>query len=279
MNFIAVLLTVYNRKDKTIRCLSRLFEQYDSDRYSLSVFVVDGGSSDGTTNSIRSLFPSVHLSVHNGLYWAGGMYAAWKEALESGKGFDYYLLLNDDVEITDDCLSSLLKADIQIKAIYGQSGVYVGATIDPITKEYTYGGTSLKTGKSIIPNGEFQKCDLANANIMMIPKEVYEKVGILSNEYIHNNADYDYSLRAIQAGFSVYILPRYLGTCIRDHGKTWPSMNSPLKERIKYMYSPTGLSYADNLIYTKKFFPKKYLRVKTMLWMKTFFPFLWDFFK
>jgi GT2 family glycosyltransferase len=256
-----------------------LFEQRDASRFSLNVFVVDGGSSDGTTDSIRSLYPSVHLSVHNGLYWAGGMYVAWKEALESGKEYDYFLLLNDDVEITNNCLADLLNADTQIKTKFGQSGIYVGATCDPITKEYTYGGTSLKTGKSVIPNGEFQKCDLANANIMLIPKEVYEKVGILSNEYIHNNADYDYSLRAIQAGFTVYILPRYLGTCTRDHGKPWLPMSTPLKERIKYMYSPTGLSYADNLIYIKKFFPQQYLRLKILLWMKTLFPFMWDLFK
>ena len=279
MSCIAVLLTVYNRKDKTIRCLSRLYEQNDLNQYSLSVFVVDGGSSDGTTDSIRSLFPSIHLSVHNGLYWAGGMYVAWKEALESGKEYDYILLLNDDVELAKDCLSELLKADSIIKTKIGQSGVLVGATCDPITNEYTYGGTSLTTGKNVIPNGEFQKCDLANANIMMIPKEVYENVGILSNEYVHNNADYDYSLRTIQAGFSVYILPRYLGTCARDHGKLWLSMSTPLKDRIKYMYSPTGLSYADNLVYTKKFFPKQYIRTKLLLWMKTIFPFLWDLFK
>ena len=276
---IAVLLTVYNRKDKTIRCLSRLFDQLDACRFSLSVFVVDGGSTDGTADSIRSLYPSIHFSVHNGLYWAGGMYAAWKKAIEGGEEYDYYLLLNDDVEIADDCLSELLKADTQIKTEYGQSGIYVGATCDPITKEYTYGGTSLKTGKSVIPNGEFQKCDLANANIMLIPKEVYEKVGMLSNEYIHNNADYDYSLRTIQAGYSVYILPRYLGVCTRDHGKPWLSMSIPLKERIKFMYSPTGLSYADNLIYTKKFFPQNYVKAKILLWMKTLFPFLWDTFK
>ncbi len=279
MLHIAVLLTVYNRKDKTIRCLSRLFDQQDSGRFSLSVYVVDGGSTDGTVDLVRSLYPLVHLSVHHGLYWAGGMYAAWKEALQSSEKYDYFLLLNDDVEITKDCLSSLLKADNQIKSEYGQSGVYVGATCDPITQEYTYGGTSLKTGKSVIPNGEFQKCDLANANIMLIPKEVYEKVGMLSNEYIHNNADYDYSLRTIQAGFSVYILPRYLGTCSRDHGKPWLPMSTPLKERIKYMYSPIGLSYADNLIYTKKFFPQNFLRAKLLLWMKTLFPFMWDLFK
>ena len=70
MLHIAVLITVFNRKDKTIRCLSRLFDQQDSGRFSLSVFVVDGGSTDGTADSIRSLYPLVHLSVHNGLYWA-----------------------------------------------------------------------------------------------------------------------------------------------------------------------------------------------------------------
>ena len=46
---IAVLITCYNRKDKTLLCLESLFKQQGLGiDFSLAVFLVDDGSTDGT---------------------------------------------------------------------------------------------------------------------------------------------------------------------------------------------------------------------------------------
>ena len=45
---IAALLTVHNRRDLTVACLSALFNQKLPEAVELQAYVVDDGSSDGT---------------------------------------------------------------------------------------------------------------------------------------------------------------------------------------------------------------------------------------
>ncbi len=49
MNKIAVLITSYNWKEKTLRCLKTIAEQKDLTGMELSIYLVDDNSSDGTT--------------------------------------------------------------------------------------------------------------------------------------------------------------------------------------------------------------------------------------
>ena len=56
---------------------------------SCDIFLVDGGSTDGTPDAVREQFPSVHCYVENGLYWAGGMRWAWREAVSYNDGYDF----------------------------------------------------------------------------------------------------------------------------------------------------------------------------------------------
>ena len=61
MKYWAVLLTVFNRKEKTLQCLSRLFDQLPVEDLQIDVFLTDDGCTDGTAEAVENLFPSVHL--------------------------------------------------------------------------------------------------------------------------------------------------------------------------------------------------------------------------
>lgn len=284
MKSIAVLITCFNRKAKTLNCIQNIYAQRGVEETELDIYIVDGGSNDGTPEAIRKAYPQVNVYVENGLFWAGGMRAAWKKALEK-KNYDYYWLLNDDTQIYSDCLQECLKADKYSLQIYGKQGVYVGSTKTPNTEQFSYGGRKLlKSHKStstiIIPDGKtYQTCELGNANIMMVSQEVFNTIGGFCERYTHGIADYDYSLRATRAGFPVLVLPNYEGECEDDHGNNWKSQSSSLKERIKYLYSPKGLAYKEYLTYIKEFFPKEFQTQRIKLWVKTLFPVLWDKFK
>lgn len=77
MRTIAALLTVYNRKEKTLACLRELFAQNIPDNYILNVYLTDDGCTDGTPEAIAIEFPSVHIIKGDGsLFWNRGMYAA-----------------------------------------------------------------------------------------------------------------------------------------------------------------------------------------------------------
>ena len=53
MKYCAVLLTVFNRKDKTLQCLSRLFDQLPVEDLQIDVFQTDDGCTDGTAEAER----------------------------------------------------------------------------------------------------------------------------------------------------------------------------------------------------------------------------------
>lgn len=273
---IAILITVFNRKEKTLACLHSLYAQERLSNYDFDIFIVDGGSTDGTPKAIKAEFPDVHVSIHQGMFWAGGMRQAWIEALDFRQDYDYFWLLNDDTTLYPQCLSTLIQAERKFP-----KGIYVGATCDTVTKEYSYGGIKLynrnySKGKKIIPNGQCQEIDMGNANIMLVSNNAYDKLGYLCPMYTHGIADFDYTLRAISQSIPVILAPSYCGECCNDHGKTWLPQNRSLKERIKFLHSPKGLAYKEYLYWIKKFFPKEYLSAKVKLWGKTLFPIIWD---
>ena len=276
---IAVLLTVFNRKEKTIACLRSIYAQEGFEDNDIYIFIVDGGSEDATPEAIKVEFPNVHVSVHDGLFWAGGMRQAWREALDYRQDYDYLWLLNDDTTLYPQCLKSLIDTETKYP-----NGIYIGATCDSKTKNYSYGGIKLQNrnyskGNIVIPNGQYQRVDMGNANIMLVSRTAYDQLGTFCDVYTHGIADYDYTLRAIDKKIPVILAPNYCGECIDDHGNNWIPQNRPLKERIKYLYSPKGLAYKEYLYWIKTFFPKEYYSAKLKLWGKTLFPVIWEKFK
>lgn len=284
MKTIAALFTCYNRKQKTLNALESLKQVSLPEDHVLDIYLVDGGSSDGTVESVKQHFPDVKVWIKQGVYWAGGMREAWQVAANS-QHYDYFLLLNDDVCFHNDMLLSMFSDEEGLFKTFKTKVVLVGSTIDPETNNISYGGRKLtKKGRSksrlLTPDNDFpQECELGNANIMLVPSEIYKGVGMLSNHYTHGIADYDYTLRVIESGFKVYVCSRVCGECADDHGKNWLSADHSLKQRIAYLYSPKGLAYKEYLYYIKRFFPEEYAPTVLKLWLKTLFPFIWDKFK
>jgi GT2 family glycosyltransferase len=71
---IAVLLTVFNRKEKTKTCLQALFSQELAGEACIEVFLTNDGCTDGTPEMVKTLFPQAHLVEGDGqLFWNRGM--------------------------------------------------------------------------------------------------------------------------------------------------------------------------------------------------------------
>ena len=281
---IAVLLTTFNRKQKTLACLQSLYQQQLPEDVHLKVFLTDDNSADGTSDAVKTHFPEVQVFNGSGsLFWAGGMRNTWQKALAATA--DYYLLLNDDTLLTQTAVAALLKCSGYAKSKGNKPAVCVGSTADDETGKISYGGRKLADKNSwgegflVYSETEFLNCDVANANILLVPAEVVKEIGILSTTFTHGLADYDYTLKAKKAGFGLLVAPGFLGTCIDDHGNNWKSANTTLKERLAYLKSPKGLAYHEFLGFIKEHFPKSYPAVFVKLWLKTLFPVIWDKFK
>ncbi len=281
---IAVLLTTFNRKQKTLACLQNLYKQQLPEDVQLKVFLTDDHSADGTADAVKTAFPEVNIYHGNGsLFWAGGMRNTWQKALSTGA--DFYLLLNDDTLLTNTAVAALLNCSNYVKSKGSKPAVCVGSTADDETGKISYGGRKLHDknswgeGSFVFSETEFVNCDVANANILLVPAEIVKDLGILSTAFTHGLADYDYTLKAKKAGHGLVVAPGFLGTCMDDHGNNWKSANTNLKERIAYLKSPKGLAYYEYLGFIKEHFPKSYPAAFVKLWLKTLFPFIWDKFK
>ena len=106
---IAVLITCHNRKHKTVKCLQKLYSQNNIENIKLKVFLVDDGSSDGTGQTVKKLFPDITIIKGSGnLFWGGGMFLAWETALKDNIEYNYFLWINDDTFLFEDAISTLL---------------------------------------------------------------------------------------------------------------------------------------------------------------------------
>ena len=285
MNTIAILITSYNRKEKTIYCLKNLFNSTNQQLdYTIKVYLVDDGSIDGTASAIKMEFPEVIIIQGTGnLFWAGGMRLAWHTAKDIGE-YNYFLLLNDDTVLLPDIITDLIHSNKKCKTALIKEGITVGTTIDSESGKISYGGSLLRNKFSpksdkVYKENEDMPCDLGNANIMLVPKEIVDEIGILSTIFTHGLADFDYTLRAKKSGYWVMVAPFICGYCKNDHGKRWKSSNIKLTDRINFLYSPKGLAYKEYMYFIKTHFPLSYPVLFVKLWTKTFFPFIYDRFK
>ena len=279
---LAILLTCHNRKSKTIACLQSLYGADIPPNYDVDIYLTDDGSTDGTSEFISEMFPQIKLIKGDGsLFWAGGMRLAWETAMKNNL-YDAYLLLNDDVVLHSNFFQNLIETDDFAYAKTGKKGIYSGTTIDSSNNEISYGGYRVSNYlfvvrlKKLIPDGKPQECHLTNANILWVSKDVVNKIGIFDYNFTHGIADYDYTLEAARRKIPVFIAPKVCGVCADDHGKNWRSNEYSLNERIAYLKSPKGLAYSEYLYYIKKHFPMFLPYSFVMLWLKTFFPIIWE---
>ena len=235
---IAVLLTSHNRKEKTIECLKALYQCILPINFVFTVFMVDDGSSDGTSIAVASAFKKVNIIQGNGnLYWNRGMHLAWKTAAAS-QDFDYYLWLNDDTNLMYNGIIELFEI---VKT--APSPIIVCGAICNDRFFFSY-GLRLKNGNPILPTNFEQKGMFINGNCVLVPRDIYNQVGNLDAIFPHAIGDYDYGLRAIKNGFEILTTKSYVGICNQNELlPIWCYPKTPLNKRIKNLYSPLGNSH------------------------------------
>ena len=229
---IATIITCHNRKDKTLLCVNNLYRAFDAyndfnEKISMTLYVTDDGCIDGTIDSIQKEFAGREINIIRGngqLFWAGGMRVAWKEALKRSDNYDFFLLLNDDTNVFENCFDELFNANDYSIREYNKMGIYSGITCfvsNP--NRISYGGSVwvnrlLAKSKMLEPCGKPQLCDMTNANILLVSKDVVNEIGILYEGYSHAIADYDYSINARKRGIPVLVTAGICGKCDDDHG-------------------------------------------------------------
>ena len=220
---IQALATCYNRVDKTLNAIKDLKSQKLPEGVSLSITIVDDGSTDGTTQMVQEKYPDVEIiQGTGGLFWAGGMRYGWEKSVKN-KEFDALLVFNDDIRLNQDAISVLIDtyqnslSSIK-KNLYAVSGAFESS----VKSEITYGGFIHASKwhklrfKIVTPNGTPQKLDTFNMNLVLISRASLDKIGFLAPYFKHGGADQDFGLRLKKSGGTSLLTPSIIGKCDRN---------------------------------------------------------------
>ena len=280
---VAVLLTCFNRKEKTLSCLKSIYTQSQINDLTLKVYLVDDGSKDGTSAAVSNKFPEVCILSGNGnLYWNGGMNMAWKAAAREEN--DYYRWINDDVSISLNAFHVLCDSYNRGFRECGTEPIVVGCFREHLSNNHAYGGFSINktmwgiTTKRLIPVGKILRCDTFNGNLVLIPSSVVRNIGLLDEHYTHAFGDKDYGYSCMENNIPMYITPGYIGECDRnDVAGRWFDPSANLRERYRRLKHPTGHPPKEYFYYYKKHsnsFSGSLALLK--LYLRLLFPEIWS---
>ena len=235
---VAILLATHNRKSLTLNTF-KLAKEFFPPTWYLDFFLTDDGSTDGTEEAVRELYPTVKIIKGTGdWYWSKSMAAA--EASIVGN-YDALLWLNNDI-----CLyKSEFENFFNTQQRYPDA-VLIGQFCDSEKKGITYGGF-FRTGRNALKlvrvhaHNTSSKIDAFNGNFVWIPWKVKQKLGCIDGGFQHAFGDIDYAYRATAFGISIYIVPSFIGSCNLNEST---EERSRMKE-IRRLMSPKGLPLAD----------------------------------
>jgi GT2 family glycosyltransferase len=211
MKKVSAVIVNWNGKDVLSKCIESLLVQEYED---LEIWVSDNGSDDGSQTLVKEFYPSANL-LENGENLGFG--SAVNRALEKATG-DYFLFLNNDLELKSDCvrqLVDLLKSDKKIGAVIPKI-LYHRDSQEPDNIEMinSFGVLVNYTGIAY-PNLVNQKdkdnlllTETACGGIFMFSRKVYEQVGGFDEDLFLYHEDHDLSWRIRLGGWKLIVTPK-----------------------------------------------------------------------
>lgn len=279
---IIALMTCHNRREKTLASIGRFMSCELPEGYARKVVLTDDGSVDGTADAVKAAFPDVVIEKGDGsLFWNRGMLRAWQRALQLEP--DFVLWLNDDTLLYHDALSYLIETDAWIRKMLGKPGISVGST-ENAHGELSYGGGVAGTGWSrfklrrVVPAATPQPAETMNGNCVLVPREVFARIGLLNGAFRHGMGDTDYGFRAFKAGIPIWVMPGFAGRCDNDNYApgSFNDRTLPLKQRWMKIMSPKGLPPASWWVFCRShagfFWPLFWAWPYAKVILTSFFP-------
>jgi len=229
---VNIIILNWNGWKMTLECLESL-KNIKTDGMRVEVVVVDNGSTDESVERIEQYAKSnmqheiIIIKNKVNLGFAEGNNVGISYALKEGA--DFVCLLNNDTRVSQDFLFNLVKtfeSDSQIGIaggkIYFEKGYefhkdsyekkdlgnvlwYAGGKIDWENVIASH------IGVDEVDNGQFnetKETEYVNGCLMMVNREVFEKIGYFDKKYYLYYEENDFNQRAKEAGYKLIYNPK-----------------------------------------------------------------------
>jgi GT2 family glycosyltransferase len=284
---VAILIPIFNGLDFTKKALKEIFLQIEGlkdNTVGFQVIVIDDGSSDGSSDWIKSNFPQVKIAKGDGnLWWSGSINEGARMAFKDSETTHVLWWNNDIVPAADyfSNLSGILK-NLDDNVIIG-SKIYVaenpgeiwamGGKFDPVK------GVKDMIAFHVKDSSEYQSViDVQWLPGMgtVVPKMAFDKIGFLDDiNFPQYHGDSDYTYRAFRNGFRIKVYPELkIFNSTGNTGMKYPETFSQLKESLGSLKSNYNIK-KDFMFY--KIHSQSPLAYKVLL--KKYFEYTGGFFK
>jgi GT2 family glycosyltransferase len=202
---ITIIVLSYNGGNLITRCLGSVWRLHYPN---ISVVVVDNHSTDGSFEMIRKNFPrSDYIRNQENLGYSAGNNIGIRFALE--RGADYVLLLNQDAVVPQDFIERLLAAAEEDS----RSGIFSPVITEGEASTIWFAGArvSYLRMKALHERRVRSKKPYYTGYItgcaMLVRRQVFERIGLLDEDFFLYWEDADFCLRAKKAGFTCLMVP------------------------------------------------------------------------
>ncbi len=212
---ISIITVNFNGLELTVELLNSIRRlSYKN----VEILVVDNASKDNPEDFFLHNYPEIHfIRSTNNLGFAGGNNLAVKVATG-----EFLFFINNDAEITEDCLEKIVKVFESYPSIGVVSPLLCYYNDNPPTLPdiIQYAGTTpvhpltarnSTIGEKQIDNGQFNQpvpTAYAHGAAMMVKRAVIEKVGMMCEDFFLYYEELDWCERIRRAGFDIWIEPR-----------------------------------------------------------------------
>ncbi len=200
---VTIVFPNFNGGKEPLECLGSINKlNYPKDK--IETIVVDNGSSDGSDIKIKKKFPKVQLIKNEKNV---GFASAINQGIAKAKG-TYIFVANDDLIFEKNSLKILAEYALA----RNNTGVLGGKIFyKNQPKKISSAGFSINkwTGNiKVSPNPhKIKEPDWVQGCAMLIPKRVFNLIGLFDESFTHLFEDFDLCLRIRKAGLKVVYIP------------------------------------------------------------------------
>ncbi|HZS06224.1 MAG TPA: glycosyltransferase family 2 protein [Blastocatellia bacterium] len=246
---VYVVVLNWNNYQDSRECLESLRQATHPD---LKVIFVDNGSRDRSGERLQAEFGEfIFIYNEENLGFARGCNVGIRAALEDPQ-CGYVLLLNNDAVVTPAFLDEAVTR-MELDESIGLAGGKILYSHEPNRIWYAGGhmnrwfGRPVVRGYHEIDRGQYDEAadtSFVTGALMLIRREVLERVGLLPEEYFFGVEEYDYSIAVKRAGYRLLYVPELTVYHKAD--------GSHSNDDPKFVYN----SYRNKLILQEKYLPK-----------------------
>lgn len=189
------------------------------------LYLINDGSTDGTSDYVSSNYPKINLLKGDGnLWWTGSLNLGLNSILKKAKSNDYVFVINNDCYFDKNYLNSLINYSKKL----GPKTIIGSTVVDAESKKVIDNGVKIDwSNLKFVGGGR----DALSSKGTLYPVKVFKEIGLFDAKHFpHYFSDYEFTIRAKRNGYNIEVFD---GGKIFNYSKRTGTQNLNFSKKSK----------------------------------------------